>query len=200
MSQLSPPIQAVLELFQGPLAELRFADVDAGALAHLASAVEAASSAVAEQEAQLSDLRQTLADRQDALLLLAQRALAYARVYAEQDEALTEQLLRITLPRAGKPRKASAKAVGAEPSAVDPEPSVVHDLAATEGVAQPAAEAGADSNTEAMASDASDPSTPDTSDASEASTSDASELNAQPPRKGKRRTSVPRGDAHSGSA
>ena len=117
MNPQPSPVQAVLELFQGPLAEVRFADVDAARLADSARVVDAAAAAVAEQEAQLSELRQTLADRQDALLLLAQRALAYARVYAEHDESLSEQLSRITLPRASKPRKANSKAPGAEPSA-----------------------------------------------------------------------------------
>jgi len=117
MTSLPAPVQAVLELFQGPLSDVRFADVDAAGLANLAAEVEGAASAVAQQEAQLADLRQTLAERQDALLLLAQRAVAYARVYAEHDEALTEQLARITLPRAGKPRKASAAKAPGEATA-----------------------------------------------------------------------------------
>jgi hypothetical protein len=131
MSQLSPSLQSVLELFQGPLAELRFADVDSAALAELASSVESAASAVAEQEARLTELRQSLTDRQDALLLLAQRALAYARVYAEPDPALTEQLSRITLPKASKPRKPPTKAAGSEPAVVDAEVAPA-ELAATE--------------------------------------------------------------------
>jgi hypothetical protein len=115
MTSLSAPVQSVIELFQGPLSDVRFADVDAAGLANLAAEVESAASAVAQQEARLTELRQTLVDRQDALLLLAQRAVAYARVYAEHDEALSEQLARITLPRAGKPRKAStAKPAGAD--------------------------------------------------------------------------------------
>jgi hypothetical protein len=117
MTSLSAPVQAVLELFQGPLADVRFADVDAAGLANLAAAVDSAATEVAQQEAQLAELRQTLAERQDALLLLAQRAVAYARVYAEHDEALTEQLARITLPRAAKPRKAGAPKAPGEASA-----------------------------------------------------------------------------------
>ncbi len=108
MNELSPPLQAVLELFQGPLANVRFAEIDAQGLAAIAAEVESAGAAVTQQEAQLATLRQTLAERQDTLLLLAQRALAYARVYAEQDDALTQQLACISLPRAAKPRKTSA--------------------------------------------------------------------------------------------
>ena len=170
MSQLSPPIQAVLELFvHGPLADQRFADVDAAVLSELASTVEAAAAAVAEQEAQLSELRQTLADRQDALLLLAQRALAYARVYAEHDDALTEQLSRISLPRAGKPRKVSAKPASSEASAASSEASA----------ASSPDESAAEPTTETVAFD-------------------APSVDAQAPRKGKRRSSVTRDEAQDG--
>src|SRR6478752_811488 len=119
MSYLSPPVQAVIDLFEGPLAEVRFADVDASALLSLARATEAAAADLAQHEAQLSELRQSLADKQDALLVLAQRGLAYARVYAEHDEALSEQLSGINLPRASKPRKASSKPAGSEPATAE---------------------------------------------------------------------------------
>jgi len=119
MSYLSPSVQAVIDLFQGPLAEVRFADVDVAALANLARSADAAAAELAEHEARVSELKQVLADRQEALLLLAQRGLAYARVYAEHDEALSEQLSRINLPKAAKPRKASAKPASAEPAVVE---------------------------------------------------------------------------------
>jgi hypothetical protein len=105
MSSTPQAVQSVLELFKGPLAELRLADVDAKGLESLAAEVEAAATAVQEQEAHLAELRLALSERQEALLSLAQRALAYARVYAESDEALSEKLNAISLPRATKPRK-----------------------------------------------------------------------------------------------
>lgn len=119
MSYISPSVQAVIDLFQGPLADVRFADVDVTALANLARSADAAAADLAEHEARLSDLKQVLAERQEALLLLAQRGLAYARVYAEQDEALSEQLSRINLPKPSKPRKASLKPASAEPASVE---------------------------------------------------------------------------------
>src|SRR5512146_2316396 len=147
MTSLPAPVQAVLELFQGPLSDVRFADVDAAGLANLAAEVEGAASAVALQEARLTELRQTLAERQDALLLLAQRAVAYARVYAEHDDALTEQLSRITLPRAGKPRKATAAKApeaDASTSATETATSAAETAEATENAAAaPAEEPGA---------------------------------------------------------
>lgn len=127
MSYVSPAVQAVIDVFQGPLADVRFADVEASALVNLAHAAELAAADLAQHEAQLSELRQALADRQEALLVLAQRGLAYARVYAEHDEALSEQLSRITLPKATKPRKANSKAV--EPAR--PEPSSPPEAAAS---------------------------------------------------------------------
>lgn len=122
MPALSPAIQAVLELFQGPLAAVRFADVDASTLATAAQEVERAGLAVAAQEAELARLQQGHAEQQEALLLLAQRALAYARVYAEHDEALSDQLNRITLPRAPKPRKPKAAEASAEPANAEAAP------------------------------------------------------------------------------
>ena len=152
MTSISPPIQSVLELFQGPLANVRFADIDAAGLAKLAAEVEAAGAEVEQQEQRLTELRQLLAQRQEALLALAQQALAYARVYAENDEALLEELNRIALPRpasrAAKPRtqgRASASDRAdplldtAEP-AVDPElnePSSASDPTADEAAARP---------------------------------------------------------------
>lgn len=119
----SPAIQSVLDLFKGPLADVRFADIDAAGLTRLAAEVEDAAAEVSEHEAKLAEFRQGLAERQEALLVLAQRALAYARVYAENNDELLEELNRISLPRASKPRKPSvAKASGSsEPTALSPE-------------------------------------------------------------------------------
>lgn len=108
---LSPAVQSVLDLFQGPLCNVRFADVDAAGLAHLAAEVEAATLEVEAREAALVELRQNLAQRHEALLGLAQQALAYARVYAENnDEQLLEVIGGISLPKAAKARKPGAKA------------------------------------------------------------------------------------------
>jgi hypothetical protein len=102
MIAISPPVQAVLDLFTTDLADVRFGDLDAPALARLASEAEAASEVVLAAEVALDIARVALHERQETLLQQAQRALAYARVYAEADLALTARLDAITLPRGSR--------------------------------------------------------------------------------------------------
>lgn len=120
MTSLAQPVQAVVTLFEGPLAGVRFADVDAAGLSKLSAEVTGAASELERQEAALAQLRQDLAQRQEALLSLAQQALAYARIYAEGDDALTAELNAITLPRATKARKQSSAKPNAEVEAAAP--------------------------------------------------------------------------------
>lgn len=121
MSSLSPALQSVVQLFRGPLAGVRFATIDAAGLDALATEVESASDELQAQEAKLTELKQSLAQRQEALLVLAQQALAYARIYAEGDDALSAELNQIALPRAAKPRKKDATA---KPAAEEAEAAV----------------------------------------------------------------------------
>jgi hypothetical protein len=93
------PVQTILSLFTTSLADVRFADVDGPTLARLAAGVESAAESVATAQSALDAAREAFQDRQDALLQHAHRALAYARVYAEDDVALSEQLGAINLPR-----------------------------------------------------------------------------------------------------
>jgi hypothetical protein len=99
METIPLPLQAVLHLFSGPLADVRFGDVDARSLAALAADVQSTADAVAVAHATLEQARAALDERQHALVVHAQRALAYARVYAEGDDALVHQLESIPLPR-----------------------------------------------------------------------------------------------------
>jgi hypothetical protein len=111
MNAISPAVQAVLDLFTEPLRDVRFADVDATTLAEHATGAQAAADIVASAEAELARARQVLQERQDALLVHAQRALAYARVFAEADAALTGRLDQIALPRAAKRPRAEGDAL-----------------------------------------------------------------------------------------
>jgi hypothetical protein len=120
MDAIPTPIQTLLDLFATTLADVRFADVDAQTLARVASEVDAAAAVVASAEATLASAREALQERQDALLLHAQRAVAYARVYAENDESLSERLSAIALPRGARRTRASGDALVLSP---DPEPA-----------------------------------------------------------------------------
>ncbi|HEY8946711.1 MAG TPA: hypothetical protein VIM73_20855 [Polyangiaceae bacterium] len=124
MSAVSPPIQAVIDLFEGPLSGVRFGDVDGAALRRLAEEAEAARGVLEAQQATLNALRQAMTERQEQLLAQAQRALAHARIYAENDESLTAQLATIHLPRAPKRPKAEATAEGNSAAATAPAVSV----------------------------------------------------------------------------
>ncbi len=152
MTSLSPPLQAVVALFRGPLAGVRFADVDANGLSSLAAEVESATAEIEAHEAKLAELRQDLAQRHEALLTLAQQALAYARIYAENDETLAAELGQIVLPRAAKPRK-PAKA-SAEASVATPEaPSTARTAEAPSGEISPSDDASVERSSAAEASD-----------------------------------------------
>ena len=142
MTSLPPPIQAVVALFRGPLAGIRFADVDATGLTNLAAEVESATAEIEAQEAKLAELKQMMAQRSEALVALAQQALAYARIYAENDEVLSAELSQIVLPRATKPRKATKPASEAA-TPVEPTMSDAAAVDASESRAEAAADSAA---------------------------------------------------------
>jgi hypothetical protein len=116
MSAIPPPIQTLLHLFSTSLADVRFADVDGQTLGRCAAEVDSAAEAVASAQAALDAARDTLQLKQDVLLQRAQSALAYARVYAESDEALSSQLDGVSLPRSTRrPRGVEGLVLSAEP-------------------------------------------------------------------------------------
>ncbi len=112
MEAISHPVQAVLDVFADPLRDVRFADVDAARLAELAASVTAAAEVVATAEAELLRAKRALQESHDALFAQAQRALAYARVFAENDPVLSDRLDQIALPRsAGRRGRPSGEAL-----------------------------------------------------------------------------------------
>jgi multidrug efflux pump subunit AcrA (membrane-fusion protein) len=113
------PTRALLDPFTTSLADVRFADVDGQTLARYAAGVEAAAEAVAAAQLALDATREALQEKQDALLQQAQRALAYARVYAESDEALSGRLEAVSLPRATRRSRSEDALV----LSADPQPS-----------------------------------------------------------------------------
>lgn len=114
---LSTPFQTLLDLFSSDLEGTRFGDVDASSLAALAAHVATADEAVASAQAALDAARTELAVRNEALLAHAHRALAFARVYAENNPELTARLAAITLPK-----PARRKGEEAAPTSTEGEP------------------------------------------------------------------------------
>ncbi|WP_342377950.1 hypothetical protein NVS55_01390 [Myxococcus stipitatus] len=114
---ISPALRALLELFTTELAEVRFPDMSGQVLEDAAAQVRAGAEAVARAQAALEAARQGLQDSQDALLQKGQRALAYARVFAEENPELNAKLEAIHLPRPGRKGVKAESLVGLEPVA-----------------------------------------------------------------------------------
>lgn len=111
---ISPAMRALLEVFSTELAEVKFPDVDAEVLEEGAHRVRAQADAVAQAQAALEAARQALAESQEALLQKGQRALAYARVFSEEDAELSTKLEAISLPRVARKGVRTESAVVAE--------------------------------------------------------------------------------------
>lgn len=111
---ISPALRALLELFATDLADVKFPDVDTAVLGESAAHVREKAEAVARAQAALDAARQELNESQESLLQKGQRALAYAKVFAEDDGELGAKLEAIHLPRpVRKGGQAQAEPVGA---------------------------------------------------------------------------------------
>ena len=119
---MTTPSDAVLRFFQEVLADVRFPGLDAAVLTTAAAKVREADAEVARCALALEAARAGLAHAQDALCAKSERALAYARIYAEDDPALRAQLDAIGGPpddaaspapqrRRGRPPRAASQPV-----------------------------------------------------------------------------------------
>lgn len=143
VSPVSPHARAVLALFDDDLARVAFPDVDATLLAAALHAVEATAESVLAAEASLASARSALGDAAERLERMVDRAVAYARVFADGNTALatrltdlpprgrstSDDLVSPAPRRRGRPRKEDGTA--SLLSAV-PESSIDGDLAASE--------------------------------------------------------------------
>lgn len=86
------PIARLVTLFDGPLADVRFPSVDRDVLAALADDVRARAEALEEARSALERARAHLDDGHKELQKTAELALAYAKVFANADEALSAEL------------------------------------------------------------------------------------------------------------
>jgi len=105
---LAPFEHAVIALFDGPLASVGFPGVDRAVLAETTRTVIEAQLVVEAAERDLEAARKELGERATELGKMARRAVAFARVLAEDDASLAEKLEALT-PRAGEPARATRK-------------------------------------------------------------------------------------------
>lgn len=103
-----PSLNAVIELFENELAHLKFPDLDRAVLAAAADRVEAQAAALRQAEAALMATREALQDSLDALQHKCQRALAYARIYAEDDADLLGRIDAVEVVRPRGPRSVAS--------------------------------------------------------------------------------------------
>src|SRR5690606_14418198 len=107
----------VLTLFRETLSEVHFPSLDREVLESASEAVRAAQAEAEKIERQLVEARARVAAEVEALSGLSHRALAYARIYAETDETLAQEVERIAQSqpgaalsparKRGRPRRAS---------------------------------------------------------------------------------------------
>jgi hypothetical protein len=109
-----PPLaRAVLDVFRDALADVRFPDVDRATLEESEAELLAAQIALEAAEFELERARASVAERSASLTSRAQRALAYAKVFAEDDPVLRDRLDSLSAPRAraSEPREEGAAPV-----------------------------------------------------------------------------------------
>ncbi len=110
------PVNALIEVFEAQLPDVEFPGVSAQSLRSQATTVDDAAHAVAQAEAALKQARSVHAEAFAALRTAAERAMGYARVYATEDEALTQALGAIELAPA-RTRRLPPKKRGRKPRA-----------------------------------------------------------------------------------
>lgn len=90
--ELPGVVATLLGLFESPLRDVRFPDADREALTAAVDAFRAAQLSVTEAEEKLHAARVRLDEADTALARVSQRALAYARVYAQDNPELLASL------------------------------------------------------------------------------------------------------------
>ncbi|HET8935606.1 MAG TPA: hypothetical protein VFN67_19290 [Polyangiales bacterium] len=121
----------VIDLYSVELSDVRFPDLDLSALLYAQAELHAAQLEVERVEAELEDKRAKLEERSQALVSKAERALAYARVFAQGDEDLAPRLADIGRKRSSNSQSpntqsasgtiAAPKRRGRKPKSDEPE-------------------------------------------------------------------------------
>ncbi|AKV02875.1 hypothetical protein AKJ09_09538 [Labilithrix luteola] len=103
----------LLEIFEGPLRDIRFPDASGEILASSIAEVQATHAALLTAEAALEAAKARLIEVQQVLTARSERALAYARIYAADQPELEAMLEPIQIRGAakrgpGRPARASS--------------------------------------------------------------------------------------------
>jgi hypothetical protein len=85
-------VHALLQVFEGSLRDVRFPDADGEALKGAVTAYQTAQATVASAEMNLQSARTHLNEADTALARMSQRALSYARIYAQENPELLASL------------------------------------------------------------------------------------------------------------
>lgn len=113
-------IYTLIELFEAKLPEVQFPGINATSLRAQAETVDAAAKILAAAEAAVRDARVAHAESYASLKTAAERGLGYARVFASDDEDLSEALGGIDL-RPARARRLPPKKRGRKPKAKQPD-------------------------------------------------------------------------------
>jgi hypothetical protein len=98
----------VLALYERELAEVRFPDLELATLEAAAARLQAAHAEAAARAEALRAAEQAVAEEEQALVGLAERALAYARIFAGGNAELSAEVAAISRPSAGAGRPTSS--------------------------------------------------------------------------------------------
>lgn len=104
----------LLDLYKGPLRDIRFPDADEARLNDTIDLVTEARAALARAEMAVEAARALLEEKHRVLAHETERTLAYARVFAEQRPDLQAALDALPRPTRGRPRKARPLEAAAE--------------------------------------------------------------------------------------
>jgi hypothetical protein len=119
---ISPSIQDLLTIFKNDLSAINFPDVNQEVLDALVQKVASSAKNLQEALTAVQAARDSLEAAQNELTSKAVRALAYAKVFAEGNDALLEKLSRISL---GKTSRSPKKSALEKMSAEKPQPETV---------------------------------------------------------------------------
>jgi len=138
---IPPSVQALMDLFANELSHVSFPGVDRAILEQVVTEVRTHTEAVVKAEAALEAARTALRDSEEALSSKTQKALAYARVYADDHPDIRSKVDSVARIAgvASSPPGPSREASGDTPKRRGRPPKTK--AASAEPAAEPAAEA-----------------------------------------------------------